>query len=126
MSRSLYRFDYNIMKQQNNPCIKEFFHLVENQISDSALKTQSHKNPHNSQQNKLLQTYNKALRLNIYYFALYAYLNDHKEWCVKHLCDTYESDVIAYTPEELELLYRKHLQYREASEYIYHILYSDI
>ena len=126
MSRSLYRFDYYVIKQQNDPYVQVFLRIVENQINDYALKIQSHKNPHNSQQNKLLQTYNKALRLNMYYLTLYTYLNDHKEWCVKRLADTNAGDAIAYTPEEFELLYRKHLQYRETSEYIYHILYSDI
>lgn len=126
MSRTPYRFDYNIMKQQNDPCIKEFFHLVESQLSISELELHFPKDSLNARQKKLLQAYNKATRLNIYYFTLYTYLNNHKEWCVKRLYDTNASNAIAYTPEELELLYRKHLQYKETSEYIYHILYNSI
>ena len=123
MSRSLYRFDYNIMKQQNDPCIKEFLHLVESQLSISKLELHFSKDSLNSMQKKLLQAYNKAARLNVYYFTLYTYLNDHKEWCVKGLCDIDVS--MAYTSEELELLYRKYLQYRETAEYIHRIIYDN-
>ena len=74
-------------------------------------------------QKKLLQAYNKASRLNIYYFTLYTYLNDHKEWCVKGLYDNNVS--MTYTSKELELLYRKYLQYGETAEYIQHIIYDN-
>ena len=111
------------MKQQNDPCIKEFLHLVESQLSISELELHFPKDSLNSMQKKLLKAYNKAARLNIYYFTLYTYLNDHKEWCVKGLCDTDVS--MAYTSKELELLYRKYLQYRETAEYIHRIIYDN-
>lgn len=124
MSRSLYRFDYYVMKQQVDPYSIEFLHLVESQLSAPELGLHFPKDSLNSKQKNLLQAYNRSVRLNIYYFTLYTYLNDHKEWGVKGLCDTDVS--MTYTSEELELLYRKHLQYKETSEYIYHILYNSI
>ncbi len=122
MSKSLYRFDYHVMKQQNDSCIKEFLHLVESQLSIPTPKHHFPK-PLNSMQKKLLRAYNKATRLNIYYFTLYTYLNDHKEWCVKSQHNTMAS--MTYTSEELELLYRKYLQYGETAEYIQHIIYDN-
>lgn len=123
MSRALYRFDYNIMKQQNDPCIKEFLHLVESQLSISELELHFPKDSLNSMQKKLLKAYNKATRLNIYYYTLYTYLDDHKEWCIKNQHNVRTG--MAYTEVELELLYQKYLQYSETSEYIRHVIYTN-
>ncbi len=123
MSRSLSRFKYHVMKQQDDPYIKEFLCLVENQFTTSEFIFPSLEDLLNVKQKRLFHTYNRAAWLDIYYFTLHTYLKNHKELCVKGLCDINVS--MAYTSKELELLYRKHLQYKETSEYIYHILYNN-